>query len=234
MSELIGPVLEPANGNPPRKLVILLHGYGSDGNDLIGLGEFWAQGFPDVRFVSPNAPHTCGVNPFGFEWFPLDLERGDSDYEAGAESAYPAIRDYVLQKTEEAGLTLGDVVLGGFSQGAMMALYTGLQFEEPLAGILGFSGKLVDLENIGDLIESKPPICLVHGQDDEVVPAEGSLTAKEALEHYWLNVSIHISQKTGHSIAMDGLQFATGFLSRVLSPKGVGEDVAKDEFGEGV
>jgi phospholipase/carboxylesterase len=230
MTELLGPVLEPANGNPPRKLVILLHGYGSDGNDLIGLGEFWAQGFPDVRFVAPNAPRQCAVNPLGFEWFHLDLERGDTDYAAGAESAYPAIRDYVLAKTEEAGLTLGDVVLAGFSQGAMMSLYTGLQFEDPLAGILAFSGKLVAEDEMPELIESKPPICLVHGEDDEVVPVSGSLSAKETLEHLWLNVSIHVSPKTGHSISMDGLQFATGFLSRVLSPKGVGEDMAKEIY----
>ncbi|MGJ8528902.1 alpha/beta hydrolase [Maritalea sp.] len=218
MSELFGPKLEPANGNPANKLVILLHGYGSDGKDLIGLGDFWAQGFPDVEFLAPNAPEPCSVNPFGFEWFHLDLERGDTNYEAGAEQAYPLIRDYVLQRTADAGLKLSDVVLGGFSQGAMMALYAGLRFEEPLAGILAFSGKLVDADGIGDELESTPPVCLIHGEDDDVVPVQGSLEAQEALEQFYVNVSLKVSQKTGHSIAMDGLEFATGFLTHVLKP----------------
>lgn len=218
MSELFGPKLEPANGLPPKKLVILLHGYGSDGKDMIGLGNFWNQGFPDVEFLAPNAPNPCSVNPFGFEWFHLDLERGDTNYEAGAEQAYPIIRDYVLERVADAGLELKDVVLGGFSQGAMMALYTGLRFEEPLAGILCFSGKMVDPETIGDEMETSPPVCLVHGEDDEVVPVAGSLEAKEVLEEFYVNVSLKVTQKTGHSIAMDGLQFATGFLSHVFKP----------------
>jgi len=224
MNELFGPKLEPANGNPANKMVILLHGYGSDGNDLIGLGEFWAQGFPDVAFLAPNAPHPCSVNPMGHEWFHLDLERAGTDYEAGAEEAYPGIRDYVLARTEEAGLKLSDVVLAGFSQGAMMAIYTGLRFEEPLAGIVAFSGKLIGEDTLAEEIESKCPVCLIHGEDDDVVPVAGSIEAKEALENMWIETSLKVSQKTGHSIAMDGLQFATGFMSHVFAPKAGGEE----------
>ena len=88
--ELSGPALAPANGAPAKKLVILLHGYGSDGQDLIGLGQYWANAFPHVGFYSPNAPHRCGMNPMGYEWFPLNVERIGADYTRGAESAWSA------------------------------------------------------------------------------------------------------------------------------------------------
>ncbi|MCF4099428.1 alpha/beta hydrolase [Maritalea mediterranea] len=219
-TELFGPTLAPANGQPAKKLVILLHGYGSDGQDLIGLGQFWADAFPHVGFFSPNAPHQCGMNPMGYEWFPLAVERigsKDTDYRGGAARAYPAIRDYVLARTEEAGLTLGDVVLGGFSQGAMMALYTGLRFETPLAGILGFSGKLIDQDHVADAIQSKPPVCLVHGEMDDVVPIAGSVEAAAALEAAGLDVRLKKCPGTAHGIAMDGLEFAGEFLNKQLS-----------------
>lgn len=214
---LSGPTLAPANGQPAKKLVILLHGYGSDGQDLIGLGEYWANAFPHVGFFSPNAPHQCGMNPMGYEWFPLNVERIGADYTRGAESAYPAIRDFVLARTEEAGLTLDDVVLGGFSQGAMMALYTGLRFETPLAGILGFSGKMVDVEQTGEVIKSKPPVCLVHGEMDEVVPISGSVEAAAALENEGFDVVFKKCAGTAHGISMDGLEFAGEFLAKQLS-----------------
>jgi len=214
---LSGPTLAPANGQPAKKLVILLHGYGSDGQDLIGLGQYWANAFPHVGFFSPNAPHQCGMNPMGYEWFPLNVERIGADYTRGAESAYPAIRDFVLARTEEAGLTLGDVVLGGFSQGAMMALYTGLRFEAPLAGILGFSGKMIDVEQAGAVTKSKPPVCLVHGEMDEVVPIAGSVDAAAALENEGLDVVFKKCPGTAHGISMDGLEFAGEFLAKQLS-----------------
>lgn len=213
--ELSGPTLAPANGAPAKKLVILLHGYGSDGQDLIGLGQYWANAFPHVGFYSPNAPHRCGMNPMGYEWFPLNVERIGADYTRGAESAYPTVRDYVLARTEEAGLTLGDVVLAGFSQGAMMALYTGLRFETPLAGILAFSGKMVDVENAADAIKSKPPVCLVHGEVDDVVPIAGSVEAAAALQAQGLDVRLKKCPGTGHGISMDGLEFAGEFLKKV-------------------
>ncbi|AVX03076.1 putative hydrolase [Maritalea myrionectae] len=217
--QLNGPTLAPSNGEKAKKLVILLHGYGSDGQDLIGLGQYWTKDFPHVGFFSPNAPHQCGMNPMGYEWFPLAVERignKNTDYRGGAESAYPAIRDFVLARTEEAGLELGDVLLGGFSQGAMMALYTGLRFETPLAGILGFSGKMIDLEQAGEVIKSKPPVCLVHGEMDEVVPLAGSVDAAAALEAQGLDVRLKQCPGTGHGISMDGLEFAAAFLSQHL------------------
>lgn len=219
-TELSGPALAPANDEPANKLVILLHGYGSDGQDLIGLGQYWAKDFPHVGFYAPNGPQRCGANPMGYEWFPLNVERIGGDYSRGAESAHPAIRDYVLARTEEAGLALSDVILGGFSQGAMMALYTGLRFETPLAGILAFSGGLVAGEKVGDAIKSSPPVCLVHGELDEVVPIAASVDAAAKLEAENIEVSFNRSPETAHGIALDGLEFAAAFLSKQLGTTG--------------
>ncbi len=155
----------------------------------------------------------------GFRWRWSGSGDKNTDYAGGAESAYPAIRDYVLARTEEAGLGLGDVLLGGFSQGAMMALYTGLRFETPLAGILGFSGKLIDVENVGSAIKSKPPVCLVHGDVDEVVPLAGSVDAAAALEAQGLDVRLKQCPGTGHGISMDGLEFAAPVFKQASGVK---------------
>lgn len=210
--KLSGPMLPPASGNA-KSLVVLLHGYGSDGRDLIALGQFWRDSFPDTLFVAPNGPQVCAGNPSGYEWFPLDLEASrDLSRMAGAEIAHPILESFLADLWTQTGLGPADTILAGFSQGAMMALYTGLRLTEPLKAIISFSGLVVAPERLGNEIASKPPVLLVHGDLDDVVPVIGSELAMPTLIDLGIETKLHISQGSGHSIAQDGLDVATGFL----------------------
>lgn len=210
--KLSGPMLPPVSGNA-KSIVVLLHGYGSDGRDLISLGQFWRDSFPDTMFVAPNAPEVCGGNPYGFQWFPLDLAGGrDLARLEGAETAAPVVTAFLHDLWAQTGLTPGQTILGGFSQGAMMALYAGLRLPEPLLGIIACSGLIVSPEKLRTEIVSKPPVLLIHGDIDDVVPAMGSQAALPTLLDLGVETQLHISPGTGHSIAQDGLDAATAFL----------------------
>src|SRR5690606_33703187 len=181
--KLSGPMLPPVSGNA-KSAVVLLHGYGSDGRDLIGLGQFWRDTFPDTIFVAPNAPEVCAGNPFGYQWFPLDLERDrDLSRLAGAETAAPVITAF-----------LDD-----------LWAYAGLRLPESLLGIISCSGLVIAPEKLQTEIASKPPVLLVHGDMDDVVPVMGSEVAMPILLDLGIDAKLHISQGTGHSIAQDGL-----------------------------
>jgi phospholipase/carboxylesterase len=208
--KLSGPMLPPASGNP-RQLVVLLHGYGSDGRDLIALGQYWRDSFPDAIFVAPNAHEVCAGNPYGYQWFPLDLER-PATREIGAEAARPVITQFLHDLWTQTGLGPENTVLMGFSQGAMMALDTGLRLKTPLKGIIAFSGMVIAPEKLRDGIASKPPVLLIHGDVDEVVPVIGSEAALPMLIDLGIPAQLHISPGAGHTIAQDGLEAATGFL----------------------
>jgi len=145
MVKLSGPMLAPRSGGAPKQIVVLLHGYGADGGDLIGLGQHWADVLPDALFVAPNAPNPCGQNPFGFEWFPLANDRSLS-WADGARSAAPVIVEFLSDLWAQSGLSAKDTVLVGFSQGSMMALHVGTVMPGPLAGIVAFSGAFIPAE----------------------------------------------------------------------------------------
>lgn len=216
--KLSGPMLAPASSSA-KSLVVLLHGYGSDGRDLISLGQFWRDSFPDTMFVAPNAPQVCGGNPFGYEWFPLDLERDrDLSRLTGAETASPVIAAFLADLWAQTGLGPADTILSGFSQGAMMALYTGLRLPEPLKGIVSFSGLVISPEKLQAELASRPPVLLIHGDLDDVVPVAGSQAALPVLTGLGIDAALHISPGTGHSIAQDGLDAATAFLRTRLNP----------------
>lgn len=215
MSEqLSGPMLPPREGEA-QQLVVLLHGYGSDGQDLISLAPYLQDLLPHAAFVAPNAPNACAINPAGFEWFPLDLDREISRLE-GIDSTRPVIRSFLTELWNGSGLGPGDTILGGFSQGAMIALDSGLRLDEPLKAILSFSGGIVSPETIGTEIKSKPPVCLVHGEIDDVVPPSMSVQGEKALKEAGVGVQLHLSPGVGHSISPDGLNFARGFLGAMM------------------
>lgn len=208
--KLSGPMLPPASGTA-RQLVVLLHGYGSDGRDLIALGQYWRSTFPDAMFVAPNAHEVCGGNPYGYQWFPLDLDR-DIARLVGAEVARPVITGFLEDLWDQSGLGPSDTVLAGFSQGAMMALDTGLRLQDPLRGIINFSGMIISPERLEAELASRPPVLLIHGDEDEVVPVQGSEAALPLLTGLGVPTELHISRGAGHTIAQDGLDAATAFL----------------------
>jgi len=211
-----GPRLAPRDGSTPKKLVIFLHGYGSNGQDLIGLGQHWARDLPHVQWVSPNAPDPVPGAPDGYQWFPisnLDPER----IEAGAAAAWPLVDAFIDQELTRYGLTESDLVLCGFSQGTMLSLATGLRRERPVAGIMGFSGALPGGGRLKDEMRSRPPIMLVHGDQDDVLPLGFMFDALENLAAAGHGAQWHISQGLPHSIGEDGLDIGRQFIGNALS-----------------
>lgn len=208
---LNGPMLPPKSGQV-RQLVVLLHGYGSDGNDLIGLGQYWADHMPDALFIAPNGPERCDINPMGYQWFPLDVDK-DMSRLVGAPKARDKLMDFLDLLWAETGLGPAQTILAGFSQGAMMALDVGLRLDVAPIGIVAFSGALIEPEAIrAQLAASPPPVCLVHGSADEVVPVTSTEQAATQLMDMGINVAKQIDPGSGHTITVEGLGFAIAFL----------------------
>lgn len=208
---LDGPRLAPASGGAPKQLVIFCHGYGADGNDLIGLGQQWRGLLPDATFVSPHAPERCGMSPMGYQWFPISrLDPGE--YWAGVQQAGPVLDAFIDAELERHGLDDGQMALVGFSQGTMMSLHVGLRRERAPAAILGYSGALGGPEHLEGQITARPPVMLIHGDHDEVIPVEALHMATGALGAVDVNVQWHISQGIGHGIDGAGLALGGEFL----------------------
>ena len=212
---LEGPRQEPKSGGPAKALVVLLHGWGADGNDLIGLAPLLGQVLPDAAFVAPNAPEPCEMNPAGRQWFSLQ-DRTPAEMEAGAAAVAPKIDSYIDKEMKHYGLTADKVVLLGFSQGTMMALYVGPRREEQLACILGYSGALLAPDAMAEAVKSKPPVLLIHGEDDPVVPAAALTAAAQALLHMDFEVYSDLRPGVQHSIDEEGLKLGCAFLYRQL------------------
>ena len=212
---LSGPMLPPRAGGTPGQAMVLLHGYGADGQDLISLGHEWGRLFPGMMFVSPNAPAPSGAGQ-GYEWFPIDYERRAETWRNGPRLAAPVLVNFLIDLWAQTGVAPAQTVLAGFSQGAMMALHVGTALDRQLAGIIAFSGAFSPADGFGSGRFARPPVALVHGVDDMVVEAEHSRAAREALAAAGFDVSLHLSPGTGHGIAPDGLEFATAFLARQL------------------
>ena len=206
---------QPATSEVTKQLVIFVHGYGADGQDLIGLAPYFAQHLPDAAFVAPNGPQRCDMSPMGFQWFAISQFDASSRLNGVLEAA-PILNQFIDQELENHGLKDENLLLVGFSQGTMMSLHVGLRREHRLAGILGYSGLLAGPELIGDEIKSKPPILLIHGDQDEMLPVQHLHDAVDALGGAGLNLEWHVSQGAGHTIAQDGLELGMEFVQRIF------------------
>ncbi len=209
----------PAPGTA-RRLVVLLHGYGADGADLLGLADVLGPHLPDAAFVAPNAPERCAINPMGYQWFPIPWIDGTAPEAAGASMARSfGILDRFLDEVAAAeGLGGAHTALVGFSQGTMMALHVGPRRADPPACIVGFSGRLLAPERLAEEAKARMPVLLVHGDADEVVPYASLAEAQAALEEAGFPVRTHTSRGMGHGIAPDGLAVALAFLKEHLPP----------------
>jgi phospholipase/carboxylesterase len=216
MPRLSGPSRPPASGGKPRRLVILLHGLGADGNDLIGLAPYWARLLPDAEFLSPNAPFPCDMAPYGYQWF-SSQDRSPEAVLGGVRAAAPILDAFIDEALEQRGLGSGELALVGFSQGTMMSLFVGLRRAEPVAGIVGFSGRLLAPELLASELRSRPPVLLVHGTEDPLVPYSSLAAAETTLKAAGVPVETVTSVGIGHSIDDQGLRRGGQFLKKVLS-----------------
>jgi phospholipase/carboxylesterase len=214
-----GPRLAPRSGTA-KQLVVFLHGYGADGNDLISLGREWQSLLPDAAFVSPNAPEPCAGAPMGRQWFGLTFRDPDERWR-GVQKARPVLDQFLDAELARHSLPPSALALVGFSQGTMMALYTGLR-REAIAGIVGYSGVLVTPANeeaalkSNEEIKSRPPVLLIHGDRDEVIPAQALFLSAQGLGAAGIPVEWHLSQGIGHGIDGDGLRHGGAFLQKAF------------------
>lgn len=198
-----------------RSAVVFLHGYGANGADLLGLADPLAEHLPDTLFVAPDAPESIPGMPFGLQWFPIPWIDGSSEEEAhrGLMAASDDLNAFLDALMVDEDLLPEQVVLFGFSQGTMMALHVAPRREDALGGVVAFSGRLLSPELLSDEVQSRPPVLLVHGDADEVVPVQSLPQAAEALQGAgWQDVYAHIMKGTGHGIAPDGLSVALAFM----------------------
>lgn len=198
-----------------RSAVVLLHGYGANGADLLGLADPLSEHLPDTLFVAPDAPESIPGMPSGLQWFPIPWIDGSSEEEAhrGLMAAAADLNAFLDALMVDEDLLPEQVVLFGFSQGTMMALYVAPRREDPVAGVVAFSGRLLSPELLQDDTLSRPPILLLHGDADDVVPVQSLPEAAEALQGAgWQDVFAHIMKGTGHGIAPDGLSVALAFM----------------------
>lgn len=213
--DLEGPEFGPADGGAPKKLVLLLHGLGADGNDLIGLAPHWAKLLPSAVFVSPNAPFPCDMAPYGYQWFSLQ-DRDPAVILSGVKAAWPILDAFIDAQLKRFNLTDADTALVGFSQGTMMSLHTAPRRAKPVAGVVGFSGALAGADLLPDQIQSFPPVLLVHGDADTMLPVQASQAAKQALETVGVPVELHIRPGLQHGIDEQGLILGGRFLHKAL------------------
>jgi phospholipase/carboxylesterase len=217
--ELDGPRLEP-RGDAARQLVVLLHGYGADGNDLISIGEAWQRLLPHAAFVSPHAPEPCGMAPVGQQWFPLTFRDPDERW-IGVNAAAPTLNGFLDNELQRRKLPASALALVGFSQGAMMALHVGLRRAASPAAVVGYSGVLVLPDDappsaVAGEIRSRPPVLLVHGALDDLIPVQALTHASQGLAALGIPVEWHISPEIGHGIDAEGLRHGGEFLARLL------------------
>jgi phospholipase/carboxylesterase len=213
---LEGPSRPPLAGGKPKSLVVLLHGLGADGNDLIGLAPYWAPAMPDTEFLSPHAPFPCDMAPYGRQWFSLQ-DRSLEAIFAGVRAAAPILDGFLDDALKARGLDESRLALVGFSQGTMMSLHVGLRRAKPVAGILGYSGRLIGTEALAEEIRSRPPVFLLHGDADEIVPFESLAYSKKVLSDLEVPVETLARPGLGHSIDEIGLARGGEFLRRRLA-----------------
>lgn len=208
-------VLKSARKGPSKAdaVVVFLHGYGADGADLLGLADPLSPHLPGTVFYAPDAPERSINNPFGYQWFPIPWLDGSTEAQAKESMArsIDLMNAWLDKVLADEGLTADRMVVVGFSQGTMMALHVLPRRDQPVAGIIGFSGRLLVPELLATEAKVKPPVLLLHGDQDPMVPFQDMQLAGEALEKAGFDVHGHVMKGTGHGISPDGLSVALSF-----------------------
>ncbi|MEM7679543.1 MAG: phospholipase [Pseudomonadota bacterium] len=211
----------PASGGEVKSIVVMLHGVGSNGQDLISLAPFWAESLPDTLFVSPDAPFACDMVPEGYpnsyQWFSLQ-SRDPHDMLKGVEDTMPIVEHFLDALLEKHGVSADKLALLGFSQGTMTSLYVGPRYSKKIAGILGYSGALIGGEGLAQDPDEfhRMPIHLIHGEADDVVPVEMYGHAKEQLGAAGYTVTGGTTPNLTHGIDEAGIQSGGEFLKSIF------------------
>lgn len=212
MSKIVnGASLQPRSGLPPEKIVLLLHGFGSSGADMIALAPQWQEALPTTLFLAPHAPQRCAMMAAGYQWWGLS-GFAPSALAAGAASAAPAIDAFIDRKLAQYGLAEADLALVGFSQGTMMALQVGLRRRRRVAAIVGYSGMLTGTADLGHDAPVKPPVLLVHGTADPVVPVSALHMSEAQLKRIGVDVTTYVSHGVAHNVDPVGLRLGRDFI----------------------
>lgn len=196
-----------------KQLVVFLHGLGADGNDLLGLAPFFAEALPDAHFIAPNAPEPCDMTPYGYQWFSLQEWTPESKLR-GTKASAPILNTFLDAQLARFSLPDSQLALVGFSQGTMMSLYTAPRRAEAIAGIVGYSGALIGGETLAQEVTAKPPVCLIHGTADTIVPFAAMDVATSGLSSCCISVEAHARPNLPHTIDEEGIEIARAFLRR--------------------
>ena len=208
-------ILEPLSKVKPKNAVILCHGYGGDGKDISILASYWRTYLPDTIFICPDAPEKCEASPSGFQWFDLT----DQDPEQILSKSLVAenkLNKLIDEVKESYNLLANQIIIGGFSQGSMISLQTGIKRKDKINSILGYSGKIIDLEHLSKNIVSRPNIFLMHGDIDQVVPVDGLLEAKNFFNKNNYEIETKIFKNCEHRIPMEGSSLGLQFIKKHL------------------
>ncbi len=211
LMELDGPRQGPKSGGDPKQLVILLHGLGADGADLIGLAPHWGEILPDAAFAAPNAPFPCDMAPMGYQWFSVQ-DRTPATVLAAVQAVAPSLNAFIDDELARVGLGADNLALVGFSQGTMMSLFVAPRRAPSVAAVVGYSGRLIAPERLAEDAVSKPPVLLIHGEVDDLVPFDSMAQAEQGLEAADFSVQTLACPGLGHGIDNSGLQHGGAFL----------------------
>ena len=207
-------IIKPEN-NKIKNVIILLHGYGGDGNDISAITLNWKRFLPETVFLCPNGHEICSINPSGFQWFSLDKD--DSNYILEQSiKAEEKLNFFINEIKSEYNLNNSKICISGFSQGCMMSINLGLTTDENFNCIVGFSGKIIDKENISKRIKSKAKMLLIHGEQDDVVPPNSLLEAKDFLMRHKVNVETKMIKNCGHNIPIEASSIALNYIKKNL------------------
>ena len=204
-------IIKPEKGVEIKNAIILLHGYGGDGKDISMLTLNWKRHMPNTVFICPNGHETCPINPSGFQWF--DLTKDDTDYVLDQSiKAEKKIKVFINEIKQEFNLKNNQICLSGFSQGCMMSLNVGLTSEEKFLCIVGFSGKIIDQNNLKSRIKNSTDTLLIHGDADQVVPSTYLLEAKDFLIRNNVDVKTLLINNCEHHIPMQASSTALNYI----------------------
>jgi phospholipase/carboxylesterase len=208
-------ILEPLSKKKPKNAVILCHGYGGDGKDISILANYWRAHLPNTIFICPDAPEKCAASPVGFQWFDL-MDQSPEQILSKSLVAEGKLNKLIDEVKEENNLLANQIVIGGFSQGCMISLQTGIKRKDAINSIVGYSGKIIDTEHLEKNIISKPNIILMHGDIDQVVPVNSLLIAKDFFNKNNYKIESQIFKNCEHRIPTEGSSLGLQFIKKYL------------------